>query len=451
MVPSCMRRPPGFVPRRRLVGAGRPAPVRQRVRLGRPAAALGREVQHAVEGPCENGQPRARELLQQHSPIRQLRPPPITRTTSPGRVSRASHAPVASTDPGAATTMSGRRAATASARPAAEAIVVRIAAGPDVRDGHRVGRRARRRTRLKRSRAVVRQRFVDGPDAPSGLALAHGRERRPDRGRVVAVVVVDRDAADFALPLEPPADSSNEASRGHDAVGVQPQPGGRRRDAKGVGDVVGAGGREADRQRAAQVVEAGDLRSVPAGSAATTRPSRTRAGPAAVEPLRDAADEPADPRALDMSDRDRVDRPTSPPSLAIRSTPGSPTLATTTGGAPSGAGRIRRSQPRTPRGRPPRREHVRVVPLGRGQDGERRPVRVEVARVLVGLHHERAVRPAEPGRGRRRRPEAQQRLDERRGIQPALGEHVDQPARGRALAVRPGNADEPSTEGRRRR
>ena len=54
----------------------------------------------------------------------------------------------------------------------------------------------------QRGRAVVGQRLVDGPDAAAGLALADRRERLADGRGVVAVVVVDDDAAGLALALE---------------------------------------------------------------------------------------------------------------------------------------------------------------------------------------------------------------------------------------------------------
>src|SRR3546814_5677769 len=51
-------------------------------------------------------------------------------------------------------------------------------------------------------RPMVRGRLVDGPDATPGLALGDGPDRLADRRRMVAVVVVDRDAARLSLPLE---------------------------------------------------------------------------------------------------------------------------------------------------------------------------------------------------------------------------------------------------------
>ena len=54
---------------------------------------------------------------------------------------------------------------------------------------------------------MVGERLVDRPDRPPGFALADGRERLADRGRVMAVVVVDDDAGRLALALEAPADA----------------------------------------------------------------------------------------------------------------------------------------------------------------------------------------------------------------------------------------------------
>ena len=94
-------------------------------------------------------------------------------------------------------------------------------------------------------------------------------------------------------------------------------------------------------------------------------------------------------------------------------------------------------------------EHVGVVPLGAGQDGDVRPIRVEVAGVLVGLDDERgAAAPA----GRRRHAtrsatagsSAPTKAD---GSQPGADQHVDEPAGRRALAVGPGDGDEAPPDG----
>ena len=65
-------------------------------------------------------------------------------------------------------------------------------------------------------RPMVGQRLVDRPDAPARLALADRRERLADGRRVVAVVVVDHDAAGLALALEPPADAGERREAGGD-------------------------------------------------------------------------------------------------------------------------------------------------------------------------------------------------------------------------------------------
>ena len=78
-----------------------------------------------------------------------------------------------------------------------------------------------------------------------------------------------------------------------------------------------------------------------------------------------------------------------------------------------------------------------------GHDGDVRPVGVEVAGVLVGLDDERAP-PPDPGRGRRSAGQLgrQERPDECRRILAGRDERVDEPAGRRALAVRPGHADQ---------
>ena len=75
-----------------------------------------------------------------------------------------------------------------------------------------------------------------------------------------------------------------------------------------------------------------------------------------------------------------------------------------------------------------------------------RPVRVEVAGVLVGLDDERrAAPPARRGRRTARDLRPEERPDERGRIRPGRRQHVDEPARGRALAVRPGDRHERPT------
>ena len=95
-------------------------------------------------------------------------------------------------------------------------------------------------------------------------------------------------------------------------------------------------------------------------------------------------------------------------------------------------------------------EDVGMVPFGAGQDRDVRPVGVEVAGVLVGLDDERRRR-CRGGRspaGRRSRSLGSERADECRRIRPGRDERMDEPAGGRALAVRPGHADERPPDGR---
>ena len=127
------------------------------------------------------------------------------------------------------------------------------------------------------------------------------------------------------------------------------------------------------------------------------------------------------------------------------STPGSPTFATRVA-----VGR-RSPDPRlegTANGRRIGKD-VGVVPFGARDHDDIRLVRVEVACVLVGFDDERRSPPPTGGR-RRTTGEArrQQRSDERRRVAAGLDQDMHEPARGRALAVRPGHADHGSTEGR---
>ena len=105
--------------------------------------------------------------------------------------------------------------------------------------------------------------------------------------------------------------------------------------------------------------------------------------------------------------------------------------------APWRRARSGRSSRRTRRGRPPVGEHVGMVPLGASQDDDVGPVRVEVAGVLVRLDDEvRAGARPGPSRAARRSARRQHRADERRRVRAGRHEHVREPARRRALAVR---------------
>ena len=89
---------------------------------------------------------------------------------------------------------------------------------------------------------MVRQRLVDRPDAPAGLALADRGERRADRRRVVAVIVVHDDAAGLALALQAAADAL-EAPESRARSRRRPRPSAERRrgHAERVRGVVAAG------------------------------------------------------------------------------------------------------------------------------------------------------------------------------------------------------------------
>ena len=184
---------------------------------------------------------------------------------------------------------------------------------------------------------------------------------------------------------------------------------------------------------------------MPAGSLAVTRPSSAVAGPSrrgkavgdrpgvATQPLRGLIDQGVgqdraapvgqpvedglDPRVADVGHDRRATRRAAQPRLE---------------------GGDDRSQVG---------EDIGVVPLGAGQDRQAGLVGVEVAGVFVGFDDERvATPPAGGGRwtaGDRRR---QQRPDECRRVGARRHEEMDQPARGRALAMRPGHPDEGPTD-----
>ena len=316
---------------------------------------------------------------------------------------------------------------------------VGVAAGPDVGDGHGVGGGEDVGEGVEQGRGpVVGQRLVDGPDAAAGLALADGGERLADRRRVVAVVVVDHDAARLALALEPAPDARR-TTRGPAAIasGATPSTARGRSDAERVRRVVAA------RARATRSVgrPPGIEPVAPASAVRGPRPARDDgAGPVtsgrtgvrsavphhAPGPVGEPPDELGHPGVAD-----------------VRHEHGSGGRRRVVGGGADP--RLERREHRRPVG-----EHVGVVPLRRGQHDHVRPVRVEVAGVLVGLDDER--RPGAPPRRRRhpdpRQRRRQQRPHERARVRAARRQDVDQPAGRRALAV--GARDRDQRPARRR-
>ena len=255
---------------------------------------------------------------------------------------------------------------------------------------------------------MERQRLVDRPDAAAGLALADGRERRrgsPSGG--------GRSRRTRPRPPTSPLRSSRRATPANDASPAtirsapSPRPRRGRRDAQRVRDVVRPGRRQADRDRAAELVEADELdgRAVARRRGHPAEEHARRTG-CRRELLRDApgvapgAGSPRRPR----SRRPRSSRASRRGAPRPAPRPGSPTFATRTGGSATGP------RPHAPDPALERvddgvlvGEDVGVVPLRGGEDRERRPVRVEVAGVLVGLDDERGVRPAAMRRRRSRR------------------------------------------------
>ena len=221
---------------------------------------------------------------------------------------------------------------------------------------------------------MVGQRLVDGPDAPARLALANGRERLADRRRVVAVVVVDHDAAGLALALEPPPDAARTpASPAAIRAGAERRaPPRRRRRASALRGVVAAGRGEAHRERAGERVEPVDLEGRAVG-VGRDDPAEQRRRPDR-RPSRTAR------RSRAGSRRGRGDASTS--AYATIAT-GPAREASTTSSRRPDRRRWRRASPPSghPRAARPRTrrstaaavgEDVGVVPLGR-RSGRRRP------------------------------------------------------------------------------
>ena len=319
--------------------------------------------------------------------------------------------------------------ATAPARPAAEATVVSGSRPAQMSAiGHGVGRGERVGEVVEQRRGpVIGQRLVDGPDAPARLALADGGQRRADRRRMVAVVVVDHDAAAprpcaraggrrprtrrgrarsprgrGRARARPPATPSAFAALWRPAVRQAGDRRPRSSSRPSSSSVVpsrrlGRRCRPRTRSTSAPRLVAPRARSRPSRAAARSSSATATTG---ARPIREPADELGDARVGEV--RDRASRSGAPPDPAPR-TPRAP-----------------RPGRRTRRGGPTRRRSARSTS---GRYG------VEVAGVLVGLHDERRPGPAPR---RRRHAAARQRRRQQRPDERAADPARPPPARGRA-------------------
>ena len=292
-----------------------------------------------------------------------------------------------------------------------------------------------------RRRPMEGERLVDGPDAAPGLALAHGREGLADGRRMVAVVVVDDDAG--ASPLR----SSRRPTPGNVA---RPRGDLRRGDAEDEAAPTTASAFAALCRPAVEsrVVDRPGQRVEPVefhgrrrrgrwrspgrtGAVAGRRPSRTarrsparsrRAVAAPGRPGRRRRPCPASRRRRSSDRRDAASpswRRPSPPAGAARS---QASKASTTA-----AGRRRRRGDPIRRWSGPRRRVVRRRSCPRTRRPRRRSASPPPQRAVAG---------GPPVI------EAGSRAPTKADGSARLHEDVDQPARGRALAVRAGDADE---------
>ena len=253
---------------------------------------------------------------------------------------------------------------------------------------------------------MERERLVDGPHPPAGLALPERGQGRPDGGRVVPVVVVDHHPGRLAHALEPPADArEGRRDRRRSADGPPPAPAPAPATPSAFWALWRPGRGEPRRGDVAPRVPSPTIsRVVVAGSAAATRPTSavrgstgrcrcSRADPGAAAAASCSApstsavatsrpgqsaqplEEPDHARVRHVGDQDRRRRPrSSHPAAAPEPASRRPTRPR----------RGRRRRPDDPS--PPT---VRTAIAGR--------YGVEVAGVFVGLHHEHGSA-ADPGR-----------------------------------------------------
>ena len=148
-------------------------------------------------------------------------PAPIVSTTSPSRAMPASTCGSSSSDSSSTGSTAPRDAHRAAERPAVGAGDRRLARRIDLGDQQRVGRRQHLREVVEQvAGARVAVRLEHQHQAALRPGLAHGLERRGDLGRVVAVVVDERDAAarslDVAEHLQAPVDALEARQRALD-------------------------------------------------------------------------------------------------------------------------------------------------------------------------------------------------------------------------------------------
>ena len=295
------------------------------------------------------------------------------------------------------------------------------------------------------------QRLVDRPGPPARVALAHGREGRRDRRRMMAVVVDHGHAAGLALHLEPAAHA------GERRQPVQDRP---RRGAVGergsgcrerVVGVVAARERELDRGTgvAREAVDAqgrapGGVRRV-LGDQGCRGTGRRAMAFGQVGTSSSRVDAPLD----DLGD-DEPPRPVRETWQELGHAPVA-RVRDESGQASRAVPGQRTREPPDPAfeggdHRDPVREHVGVIPIGIQQDADGRPVRVEVPGVLVGLDDGRPPLPqpddrrtGTADRGR------QDGADERRRVEAGPDEKVHQAAGRGRLAVGPGDRQEVAT------
>ena len=160
------------------------------------------------------------------------------------------------------TRMPGRIAATASARSAAETLVVSRSRPAQMSAIATASASARASANVREHRRgpMERERLVDRPDAPAGLALADRREGRDDRGRVMAVVVIHHDTGRLALALEATADTRERREAARDGRrGREPRVAAAPATARAFAALCRPAVGEPDGDRARQLVEAVDL------------------------------------------------------------------------------------------------------------------------------------------------------------------------------------------------
>ena len=292
-----------------------------------------------------------------------------------------------------------------------------VPTGPDVGDDDMVGKRQRRSQLVEHGgRPMVGQRLMRQPDGASRKAITHRGQGRPDRRRMMAVVIDDEHAARLAFDLEAPGHTPNEPRPAEMPAEVTPARAAAAADARRIGAIVATGQRQVGGDGADSPGQADEV------EARAVEPVAHRAGLRAYRQEAAApVDEPGGERrsAATVDTDDSVPRP-----LPRCAKPGLECGHDCRLGG----------------------EDIGVVPLRVEDDCDVGSIGIEVASIFVRLDDEYVTPP--PTRRGRRSPgqiSGHQGAHEGGRVPAVPSKDMHEPRGRRGLPVRAGNGHQPST------